>query len=88
MRKKRVCKDEVGREVDAVKILTICIQHMTNSVIESINTASLSFKINLEDMFFVLTFPDIWDDTATTLLTEAAQEVNLISLEDVKVSDV
>lgn len=79
MRKKRVCKDEMGREIDALKIFTICIQYMINRICEKLSNNGIN-GITLQDIDIILNLPDIWDDTAKTLLTEAAQKVNLISL--------
>lgn len=74
MPRERVCIDETGKKVDALKILTYCVQYMLDSLMELINKKTIG-KLQLEDINFILTLPDICDNTAKILLTEATQKV-------------
>nr|XP_022321473.1 uncharacterized protein LOC111123449 isoform X2 [Crassostrea virginica] len=66
----------MGREIDALKIFTICIQYMINRICEKLSNNGIN-GITLQDIDIILNLPDIWDDTAKTLLTEAAQKYGI-----------
>lgn len=83
MRKKRVCKDEMGREIDALTIFTTCIQYMTNSLMKNINEIFRSIEFKLEEIEIILTLPDICEGTSEMLLAKAAQKVNIVRFENV-----
>lgn len=75
MLRERVCIDETGKKVDALKILTFCVQYMLNSLMENIYYKKITGRLQLEDINLILTLPDICDNTAKILLTEATQKV-------------
>ncbi|XP_078326477.1 uncharacterized protein LOC111124123 isoform X3 [Crassostrea virginica] len=72
----RMCIDETGKEVDAQKILTICIRYMIYSLLEHINKKIIG-SYQLKDINIVLTHPDICNDTAKISLTKAAQKCGI-----------
>lgn len=74
MPRERVCIDETGKTVDVLTILIYCVYYMLDSLMERINKKTIG-KIQLEDINLILTLPDICDNTAKILLTEATQRV-------------
>ena len=75
MPRERVCIDETGKKVDVLTILIYCVYYMLDSLMEFINKKITGRLIQLEDINFILTLPDICDNTAKILLTEATQKV-------------
>lgn len=75
MLRERVCIDETGKKVDALKILTFFVQYMLDSLMELINK-NIKGRLQLRDINLILTLPDICDNTSKILLTEATQKVS------------
>lgn len=61
--------------MDAIKIFTHCIYHMKEHLLKALEYIQKD-KITVDDIYFVLTVPAIWDDTAKMFMREAAVKVN------------
>ena len=74
MPRERVYIDETGKKVYVLTILSYCVHYMLESFMHRINIETKG-RLQLEDINFILTLPDICDNTAKILLTEATQKV-------------
>lgn len=74
-----VCKDETGKEFNALKLFTFCIHYLTNSLLGDIYK-NIKKSVLLGDIEFVITVPAIWDDTARMFMIEASKAVRNIVL--------
>lgn len=61
--------------MDAIKNFTRCINHMKEHLLKALEYIQKD-KITVDDIYFVLTVPAIWDDTAKMFMREAAVKVN------------
>lgn len=61
--------------MDAIKVFTHCINHMKEHLLKALEYIQID-KITVDDIYFVLTVPAIWDDTAKMFMREAAVKVN------------
>lgn len=76
MNRQTVCADENGKECEAMKIFTYCINYLVESLLESVNK-KITGKLEMKDIDFIITVPAIWDDTAKMFMIEAAKNVSL-----------
>lgn len=74
-----MCKDETGKEFNALKRFTFCIHYLTNSLLGDIYK-NIKKSVLLSDIEFVITVPAIWDDTARMFMIEASKAVRKIVL--------
>lgn len=72
--RKTVCADENGKEFNALKIFTYCIEFLKNSLLEDINK-TISGTVELNHIQFIIPVPAIWDDTAKMFMIEASKSV-------------
>jgi hypothetical protein len=73
--RRTVCKDETGKEYNALEIFTHCIKYLKDHMLENINK-KINGEIKVSDIDFVITVPAIWDDTAKMFMIAAADKVD------------
>lgn len=61
--------------MDAIEIFTHCINHMKEHLLKALEHIQKD-RITVDDIYFVLTVPAIWDDTAKMFMREAAVKVH------------
>lgn len=71
-----VCADENGKEFNALKIFTYCIDFLKTSLLEDINK-TIKGEVKLADIQFIITVPAIWDDTAKMFMIEASKSTGI-----------
>lgn len=74
MNRKTACADENGKEFNALKIFTYCIEFLKNSLLEDINK-TISGTVELNHIQFIIPVPAIRDDTAKMFMIEASKSV-------------
>ncbi|XP_065932202.1 heat shock 70 kDa protein 12A-like [Magallana gigas] len=76
--RKTQCVADNGLQMDAIKIFTHCINHMKEHLLKALEYIQKD-KITVDDIYFVLTVPAIWDDTAKMFMREAAVKAGIKS---------
>lgn len=71
-----VCADEKGKEFNALKIFTYCIDFLKTSLLEDINK-TIKGEVELSNIQFIITVPAIWDDTAKMFMIEASKSTGI-----------
>lgn len=71
-----LCADENGKEFNALKIFTECINFLKTSLLEDINK-TIKGEVALGDIQFIITVPAIWDDTAKMFMIEASKSTGI-----------
>lgn len=66
--------DETGKTKKALDVFALCIHYLKDHLIKQLQ--SRLGHITLDDVYWVITIPAIWNEPAKTLMREAAIKVN------------
>lgn len=70
-----------GRRLPALKVFACAIAYLKNHLLDHLRTDKMikdNFKI--DDIYWVLTIPAIWDDGAKSFMRCAAQKVSITKI--------